>query len=309
VLDWCAYRPPAPRQPGVTSFPDYPAARLLDYVDWTPFFMTWELAGRYPRILDDPLVGESARSLHRDALAMLDRIVAEHWFRLNGVVGLWPANRLGSDDVVVYADAERQTRLAVLHHLRQQTRKGAPGPHHCLADYVAPAGVADWIGAFAVCAGGVEDRIASYEAAGDDYNAILLKALADRLAEAFAEHLHERVRRELWGYAPDEHLGNDDRIAEKYRGIRPAPGYPACPDHTEKETLFGLLDATARTGITLTESFAMLPAAAVSGWYLSHPEARYFGVGRIGEDQLRDYAARKGMTVDEAGRWLRPLLG
>jgi 5-methyltetrahydrofolate--homocysteine methyltransferase len=308
AFEWRDYHPPVPRAPGLTTFTDHPAEELIDYLDWTPFFMTWELAGRFPQILEDPLVGDSARSLHRDALAMLEKIVAERWIALNGVVGLWPANRLGSDDIVLYRDGARSERLAVLHHLRQQSKKGAAGPHLCLADYVGPAGVEDFVGGFAVCAGGIEARVAAFEAGGDDYNAILLKALADRLAEAFAEHLHERLRRDLWGYAPGERLDNTARIAERYRGIRPAPGYPACPDHTEKATLFRLLDAPARTGMSLTESYAMLPAAAVSGWYFSHPEARYFGVGRIGEDQLENYAGRKGMPLEEARRWLRPNL-
>jgi 5-methyltetrahydrofolate--homocysteine methyltransferase len=303
------YRPLPPRRPGVTSFPDYPVATLLEYIDWSPFFMTWELAGRFPNILDDPLVGESARSLYADARAMLEKIVAEGWVRLAGVVGLWPANRSVSDDIDVFSDETRRTPIATLHHLRQQTRKGATGAHFCLADFVAPAPTPDWIGGFAVCADGIGERVAAFERAGDDYNAILLKALADRLAEAFAEHLHERVRREVWGYAADERLDNAARIAEKYQGIRPAPGYPACPDHTEKATLFRLLDAPARTGMALTENFAMLPAAAVAGWYFSHPQARYFGVGRIGADQLADYARRKGVSVAEMERWLRPNLG
>jgi 5-methyltetrahydrofolate--homocysteine methyltransferase len=308
ALDWTDYRPPAPNQLGVRSFNAYCAATLVEYIDWSPFFMTWELAGRFPKILDDPLIGESARALYEDARTMLDRIVAEEWVQLDGVVGLWPANRAGSDDIAVFADEARGQPIAILHHLRQQTRKGAAGAHLCLADFVAEAGTPDYVGGFAVCAGGISERVAAFERAGDDYNAILLKALADRLAEAFAEHMHERVRREIWGYAHDERIDNEARIAETYQGIRPAPGYPACPDHTEKATLFRLLEATRRTGIELTETFAMSPAAAVAGWYFSHPKSRYFGIGRIGRDQLADYARRKGVDVAEAERWLRPSL-
>jgi len=245
-----------------------------------------------------------------DARRMLDRIVAENWLEARGVVGFFPANSVG-DDVLLYADAARTETLAEVHFLRQQMPKSSGQPNLCLADWVAPAdrGVADWIGAFAVTAGiGIETHVARFEAAHDDYSAILLKALADRLAEAFAEHLHERVRREFWGYAPDEKLGNEDLIAERYRGIRPAPGYPACPDHTEKAVLWRLLNPQERAGITLTEHFAMLPAASVSGFYLAHPEAHYFGTGRIGRDQVQDYARRKGTSLQEAERWLSPVL-
>jgi 5-methyltetrahydrofolate--homocysteine methyltransferase len=309
-LDWRAPRP-RPHQLGVQVFDDYPLETLREYIDWTPFFATWELRGKFPQILDDAIVGESARSLYADALAMLDRVIAERWLTARGVAGLWAANRLGSDDIELFTDETRTTRLAVCHHLRQQRANEEGRPQQCLADFVAPfdAGV-DYLGAFAVTTGiGIDAHVARFEAAHDDYASIMLKALADRLAEAFAEHLHARVRREFWGYASDEALPNDALIEERYDGIRPAPGYPACPDHTEKRTLFDLLDATANTGIELTESYAMHPAAAVSGWYFGNPGARYFGVGRIGPDQLESYARRKGITVDEAERWLRPVLG
>jgi 5-methyltetrahydrofolate--homocysteine methyltransferase len=308
-LDWSSYKPPVPKQLGVEVINDVTVAMLRDYIDWSPFFMTWELAGRFPRILDDPVVGEAARALHADALEMLERIIAEGWIQMKGVLGFWPANRLGSDDIELFSDAERSERLAVLHHLRQQTRRGRDTPLFCLADFVAPAPIPDFVGGFAVCAAGIDDRVRAFEQAHDDYNAILLKALADRLAEAFAECLHERVRKQIWAYAPDEHLSNEQRVKEAYRGIRPAPGYPACPDHTEKKTLFELLEATERTGITLTESYAMQPAAAVAGWYFAHPEARYFGVGKIGADQVEAYATRKQMALAEARNWLRPALG
>jgi 5-methyltetrahydrofolate--homocysteine methyltransferase len=276
-----------------------------------PFFNAWEFSGRFPAILDDPARGEVARALYDDARKMLDDIIREQWLEARGVVGLFPAASTG-DDIRIYTGEDRAATLLTAHHLREQKRKASGQPNLCLADFVAPqdAGRADWLGAFAVTTGhGIDERVARFEAAHDDYRAILLKALADRLAEAFAECLHERVRRELWGYAPDEHLGNEALIAEDYRGIRPAPGYPACPDHTEKGALFRLLDAESRTGIRLTEHYAMSPAAAVSGWYFAHPGARYFQVGRIGRDQVEDYAARKGWTVAEAERWLGPILG
>ena len=303
---WRDYRPPAPRQPGIHVLDDYPLEVLVDYIDWTPFFHAWELAGSYPRILDDEVVGAEARRLLADARRMLRRIVAEKWLRARAVLGLFPANSRG-DDIVVRAGGGE----VVLHHLRQQHAKPEGQPNYCLADFVAPeeAGVDDWIGAFAVNAGiGIDEHVARFEADHDDYHAILLKALADRLAEAFAEHLHQRVRREFWGYAPDEKLSNEELIAEKYRGIRPAPGYPACPDHTEKRTLFDLVDAEGNAGLRLTESFAMVPTAAVSGWYFAHPGAVYFNVGRIGRDQVEDYARRKGWTVAQAEKWLAPNL-
>ncbi|GIX22137.1 MAG: methionine synthase [Gammaproteobacteria bacterium] len=310
ALDWSNYTPPEPKVRGPEVLDDYPLGELLERIDWTPFFQAWELAGKFPAILDDPVVGETARRLYADAQAMLEHIVAERWLTAKGVFAFWPANRVG-DDVELYRDPERRERLAVLHFLRQQGRKSGGRAHLCLADFVAPRelGVTDWLGGFAVTAGlGIEDKLAEFEAAHDDYQAILLKALADRLAEAFAERLHERVRREFWGYAPDENLSNEDLIAERYRGIRPAPGYPACPDHSEKRTLWALLEPDRRIGVTLTESWAMWPAASVSGWYFAHPEARYFGVGRIGRDQLEDYARRKGIELEQAERDLAPLL-
>jgi len=304
--DWAAYEPPQPRQPGVTVFDDYDLATLRPYIDWTPFFQTWELAGHYPAILTDGVVGAQASELFKDAQAMLDRLISEKWVTARAVIGLWPAANVG-DDVEVYADASRTERLATLHSLRQQVDKPVERPDFCLADFIAPKEFEkpDWIGGFAVTAGiGIEEHLTRFEADYDDYSSILLKALADRLAEAFAEHMHERVRREFWGFVPDESLGNDDLIAEKYRGIRPAPGYPACPDHTEKTALFTLLDVTRNTGIELTEGFAMYPTAAVSGWYYSHPDSQYFVVGRLSKEQVEDYAKRKGWTMLEAERWL-----
>ncbi|MFN3841724.1 MAG: methionine synthase [Rehaibacterium terrae] len=322
---WTAYDPPAPARPGLTVFDDYPLAELRGYIDWTPFFQSWELAGRFPQILDDEVVGAQARELYADAQAMLDRIVAEKWLTAKAVVGIWPAWSEG-DDVIIGPRDDASGRAvdaaaapaapgspvpglrSRLFFLRQQADKPAgERANLCLADFVAPAdsGKADWIGGFAVTAGlGIEEHIARFEAAHDDYSAILLKALADRLAEALAERLHERVRRELWGYAADEALDNQALIAERYRGIRPAPGYPACPDHSMKATLFELLDAERHTGIRLTENFAMYPAAAVSGLYFAHPDSRYFVVGRIGRDQVEDYAKRRGVPLAQAERWL-----
>ncbi|MBL8532817.1 MAG: methionine synthase [Betaproteobacteria bacterium] len=309
--DWTRYRPPAPREPGVRVLQDYPLGEIAELIDWTPFFQTWELAGRYPAILEDRVVGEAARNLFADARAMLDRIIDEKWLTANGIVGLFPANRVNGDDVELYATEERTETVGAFHFLRQQMVKPDDRANHCLADLIAPkeSRVPDWIGAFAVTAGlGIDDRVADYEARHDDYSAIMLKALADRLAEAFAELLHQRVRRQFWGYAPDESLSVVDLIGERYRGIRPAPGYPACPDHSEKVFLFELLKATERTGIRLTESFAMLPAAAVSGFYFSHPDARYFAVGRIDRDQVEDYASRRGISMEDAQRLLAPVL-
>jgi 5-methyltetrahydrofolate--homocysteine methyltransferase len=309
--DWKKYAPPKPKLLGVQKLENYPLALLVDYIDWTPFFQAWELAGRYPKILQDEVVGEEARKLFADAQAMLKKIVQEKWLTANAVFGLFPANSVNSDDIEIYTDETRKKVAMTWHNLRQQTKKPDDIPNYCLADYIAPkeSKVKDYIGGFAVTTGlGIEERIAEFERQNDDYNAILLKALADRLAEAFAEHLHLRVRREFWGYAADETLGNDALIAEQYRGIRPAPGYPACPEHSEKGPLFELLQAPKNAGITLTESFAMLPTAAVSGFYFSHPQAQYFATGKVDKDQVADYAQRKGMTLEEAERWLAPVL-
>ncbi len=299
---WADYTPPAPRQPGLHVFDDYPLAELVECIDWTPFFQAWELAGKFPAILTDEVVGTQASELYRDARAMLDRIVSDKWLTAKAVFGLWPANSVG-DDVELTVDG----RLERLHFLRQQVDKPADRPDFCLADFIAPkdSGRQDWIGAFAVTAGiGIDAHVARFEADHDDYNAILLKALADRLAEALAERLHQRVRTEFWGYVADETLDNEALIAEKYVGIRPAPGYPACPEHSEKGTLFRLLDATANAGMSLTESFAMLPTAAVSGYYFSHPQSQYFVVGRVSKEQATDYAKRKGVEIAQVERWL-----
>jgi len=308
--DWAAYTPPRPTLLGVDSFVEYDLAEIAPYIDWTPFFRTWELKGTFPRILDDPSVGDVARGVHRDAEAMLERIVCERWIGANAVVGFWPANSLG-DDILVFPDERRAEPIAALHTLRQQLARDAAHPNLALADFVAPScsDVPDFIGAFAVTTGHRErDRAEQFEREHDDYNAILFKALCDRLAEAFAERMHERVRRDLWGYAPEELLTTEELIAERYRGVRPAPGYGCQPDHTEKRTIFGLLDAPRRAGIELTESCAMTPGSSVSGLYLAHPGARYFGVGRIDADQLEDYAARKGWSIEEARRALAPIL-
>ncbi|MGE7138327.1 methionine synthase [Luteibacter sp. NPDC031894] len=310
--DWLTYRPPAPRTPGITVFDGYDLAELRNYIDWSPFFNAWELAGKFPAILTDDVVGAQASELYADAQAMLDKLIAEKWLTARGVIGFWPAAGHG-DDIEVYATTGTGKRkpVAILHHLRQQVDKPVERPDFCLADFVAPreSGVEDWIGGFAVTAGlGIDAHVARFEAVHDDYSAILLKALADRLAEAFAERLHERVRKEFWGYEPDEVLDNAALIAEAYRGIRPAPGYPACPEHSEKRTLFDLLQATPNTGIELTDSFAMFPTAAVSGWYFSHPDSQYFVVGRLTREQVEDYAKRKGWDRTEAERWLAPYL-
>jgi 5-methyltetrahydrofolate--homocysteine methyltransferase len=277
-----------------------------------PFFNAWEFAGKFPDILRDAVVGEAASNLFADAQKMLETLVRERWLEARAVVGFFPANTVGDDDIEVYADETRETPLLRLHHLRQQKSKPQDQAQLCLADFVAPAqaGCADYIGAFAVTAGiGIDAHVARFEAAHDDYSSILLKALADRLAEAFAERMHERVRRELWGYAAAENLDSSGLIREEYRGIRPAPGYPACPDHTEKSALWKLLDPERAAGIHLTESFAMFPTAAVSGFYFSHPQSAYFGVGKIDRDQAASYAQRKGMRLAEAERWLAPILG
>jgi len=309
---WDKYQPPKPKLIGTKSFKDYDLAELVPYIDWSPFFATWELTGRYPAILNDNKIGTEARKLFADAQQMLERIVKEKWLRASGVIGLWPANAVG-DDIEVYEDDTRTTKRTILHTLRQQIARNPrrPRPHVALADFIAPktTGLADYIGGFAVTSGlGEEEAIANYIDEIDDYSKIMLKALADRLAEAFAEHMHARVRREFWGYADETTLTPTDIIAEKYQGIRPAPGYPAQPDHTEKATLFELLDATQATGIQLTESFSMWPGSAVSGFYFSHPDSYYFGVGRIERDQVEDYAARKGWSIETAERWLAPIL-
>jgi 5-methyltetrahydrofolate--homocysteine methyltransferase len=302
-----------PKQPaflGVKSFREYDLAELAEYIDWTPFFQTWELTGRFPAILDDPKVGPVARSLYDDARAMLERIIKEKWFKAQATIGFWPANAQG-DDIVVFADGTRSKQIATFHTLRQQLEKREGRFNAALSDFIAPvsSSVPDYVGAFVVTAGIGEEIIADrFKNANDDYSSILCKALADRLAEAFAERMHARVRREFWGYAPDEALSPDQLILEQYQGIRPAPGYPAQPDHTEKATLFSLLDAENTAGVKLTENFAMWPGSSVSGLYFSHPESFYFGVGKIERDQVEDYATRKGWRVEEAERWLAPVL-
>jgi 5-methyltetrahydrofolate--homocysteine methyltransferase len=307
-LDWSGYRATAPSFLGTRTFEDWDLAELARYIDWTPFFQTWEMKGRYPAILDDPKQGAAARQLFEDAQAMLAQIIAEKWFRPRAVVGFWPANAVG-DDIQLFTDETRAAPLATLHTLRQQRGKRPGQANVALADFVAPEGTADYVGGFVVTAGIEEIALSErFERANDDYSAILVKALADRFAEAFAERMHEHVRRELWGYAPDEAFAPEEMIGEPYHGIRPAPGYPAQPDHTEKETLFRVLDATAATGVELTESFAMWPGSSVSGLYLAHPDSYYFGVAQVERDQVEDYARRKGMPVEEVERWLAPVL-
>lgn len=314
--DWSAYQPPAPTFTGERAFEDYPLEDLVHRIDWTPFFRSWQLAGRFPAILEDDVVGVEAQRLYRDAQAMLDKIIAEKWLTARAVIGFYPAASIG-DDIELYREPGERTPFMTLHHLRQQTDRGDKGaradkPNLCLSDFIAPreSEVQDWLGAFAVTAGiGIEPHLERFEADHDDYNSIMLKALADRLAEAFAERMHERVRKEYWGYGADENLSNDDMIRERYRGIRPAPGYPACPDHIEKALLWQLLKPEQRIGMTLTDSYAMYPASSVSGWYFAHPEARYFGTGKIGRDQIEDYARRTGYTVQEIERSIPHLLG
>ncbi len=307
-IDWDHYTPPRPNVLGVKVFDDYSIEELTQYIDWTPFFQSWQLAGKFPAILQDEIVGTEAQKLYNDARSLLRRIIDERWLQAKAIIGIFPANGINDDDIAVYNNVNKSQSQYILHHLRQQNEK-APGlPNYCLSDFVAPQGE-DYIGAFAVTAGiGIEQWVEKFEKEHDDYNAILLKALADRLAEALAERMHERVRKEFWGYATEESLENDALIAEKYQGIRPAPGYPACPDHTEKRTLWQLLDVETHIGIRLTESCAMYPAASVSGWYFSHPESKYFGLGQISKDQVEDYAERKGMGIEEAERWLAPVL-
>ena len=309
AFDWQAYTPPVAHRLGVQEV-EASIETLRNYIDWTPFFMTWSLAGKYPRILEDEVVGVEAQRLFKDANDMLDKLSAEKTLNPRGVVGLFPANRVG-DDIEIYRDETRTHVINVSHHLRQQTEKTGFA-NYCLADFVAPklSGKADYIGAFAVTGGLEEDALAdAFEAQHDDYNKIMVKALADRLAEAFAEYLHERVRKVYWGYAPNENLSNEELIRENYQGIRPAPGYPACPEHTEKATIWELLEVEKHTGMKLTESFAMWPGASVSGWYFSHPDSKYYAVAQIQRDQVEDYARRKCMSVTEVERWLAPNLG
>jgi 5-methyltetrahydrofolate--homocysteine methyltransferase len=311
-ISWDGYQPPTPQtDEPVTVLQDYPLAELRDYIDWQPFFNAWEMKGRFPDILNNPSTGEAARRLYDDAQEMLDRIVEEGWLTASAVFGLFPANAVG-DDIEIYTDASRSEVRTTLRNLRQQGEHRAGVPNRSMGDFVAPkgTGLEDHVGAFAVTAGlGSEAKVAEFKEQLDDYSAILLESLADRLAEAFAERLHERVRTEFWGYAADEKLDNQGLLKELYDGIRPAPGYPACPDHTEKATLWDLIDVEKNTGITLTESMAMWPGASVSGFYFSHPQSQYFVLGRIGKDQVEEYAERKGMTLAEAERWLSPNLG
>ncbi|MBB1452443.1 methionine synthase [Pseudoalteromonas sp. SG43-1] len=307
-LDWDNYTPPVPKKLGVTEFKNVPIATLRKYIDWTPYFMTWSIAGKYPRIMDDEVVGEQAQSLFKDANDMLDDLEKAGSLQPLGVIGLFPANRVG-DDIEIYTDETRKEVLTTSCHLRQQTAK-TDFANYCLADYIAPKGTPDYFGAFAVTGGLEEDDLANaFDAQQDDYNKIMVKAVADRLAEAFAEYLHEKVRKEYWGFAPDENLANDELIRENYQGIRPAPGYPACPEHTEKKKIWQLLDTEKRIGMQLTSSYAMWPGAAVSGWYFSHPEAKYYAVAAVQKDQVEDYAKRTNMTLEEAERWLSPNLG
>ena len=331
-IDWTGYRPPRPRMLAkqardvhtddhhasgpptqfVKTFSDYSLEELRKYIDWQPFFNAWEMKGKFPDILNNPTTGEAARKLYDDGQAMLDKLIDEKWIRANGVFGLFPASQVEDDAIEVYTDESRTEVLTLLNQLRQQGEHRDGVPNRSLADFVAPkdTGLRDYVGAFAVTAGvGITDKIMEFKKELDDYSAILLESLADRLAEAFAERLHERVRKEFWAHAPHEALDNEDLIKEKYEGIRPAPGYPACPEHTEKQRIWELLDVEANTGIELTESMAMWPGAAVSGLYFSHPQSQYFVVGRIGRDQVEDYAERKGWSVDEAEKWLSPNLG
>ena len=310
-IDWRAYQPTKPAKLGLEVFEDYPLAELVERIDWTPFFQSWELAGKFPRILKDEIVGEHATHLFEDAKKMLKQIVDEKWLKARAVIGLFPANSINDDDIEVYTDDSRNEVLMTLHSLRQQTERPPGRPNAALADFVAPkdSGVNDYIGAFAVTAGiGIDEHVERFDEDHDDYHSIMIKALADRLAEAFAERLHERVRKEFWGYAQTEQLDNEALIDEKYQGIRPAPGYPACPDHTEKGLLWDLIDPVNNAGMTITESYAMLPTAAVSGFYFAHPESRYFGLGKIDQDQVEDYAERKGWDKQTAERWLGPAL-
>jgi 5-methyltetrahydrofolate--homocysteine methyltransferase len=308
-INWKEYNPPVPNLKGVNYFYDYPLKELVDLIDWNPFFKTWELVGIFPQILEDNVVGQTARHLYRDALEMLDKIVTEKWITAKGVIGFWPANSVG-DDIELYKNDDRSEILAINYNLRQQMVRTNNRANYCLSDYISPKdGKPDYLGGFAVSTGfGLKSHVDAFKKSNDDYNAILLEALADRLAEAFAERMHERVRKEFWGYAPSENLCNEALISEQYNGIRPAPGYPACPDHTEKDTLFKILNVDAKLGIRLTESYAMWPAASVSGFYFSHPDSEYFGVGKVGKDQVKDYAQRKQIAIEIAEKWLSPIL-
>jgi 5-methyltetrahydrofolate--homocysteine methyltransferase len=310
-IDWSSYVSPQPSYLGVKTFADYPLRELCNYIDWTPFFRTWELKGTYPKILEDQIMGETARNLFTDAKGLLEQIVEKRLLTAKAVVGFWPANSVG-DDIEVYESVDPIHRQAILHTLRQQMRQGRGKANFALADFIAPLACqhVDYIGGFAVCVGfGLGALVAEFEKNHDDYNAIMARALADRLAEAFAERMHERVRTELWGYAKNEALSKDELVREQYQGIRPAPGYPACPDHSEKQTLFELLEVEKRIDIKLTENYAMWPTAAVSGFYFSHPQSRYFGVSKIQRDQVQDYARRKNMNEVEVEKWLAPVLG
>ncbi len=310
VVDWSSYQPPVPQFLGLKTFETYDLAELTRYIDWTPFFQTWELVGKYPQILDDAKIGEAATQLYNDAQVMLQRIIGEQWLTPKAVIGFWPANARG-DDILLYADETRHEVASIFHTLRQQMARSSDRSNFALADFIAPeeTNTPDHLGGFVVTAGGVEEQVKRFKEAHDDYSAILLQALADRFAEAFAERMHERARKEFWAYASEEAFDNEALIKESYQGIRPAPGYPASPDHTEKRTLFRLLESEQRIGVGLTESCAMLPASSVSGLYFSHPESQYFGVGKIGKDQVEDYAKRKGVPFEEMERWLRPNLG
>jgi 5-methyltetrahydrofolate--homocysteine methyltransferase len=296
---------------GTKDFQDYSLKELIPYIDWTPFFQTWQLKGKYPKIFEDEKVGDEAKKLFDEAQVMLDKMVKEKMVQAKGIIGFWPANTVSDDDIELYADDNRNEVIKTFNTLRQQNEKAKGRPNYALADFIAPkeTGVKDYMGFFAVTAGlGIEEHVDKYEKDNDMYNSIMLKALADRLAETFAERMHERVRKEFWAYAPNEDLKPDQLITEEYHGIRPAPGYPACPEHTEKGKLFDLLDVEEKVQIELTDSYAMYPASSVSGMYFSHPESRYFGLGKIGKDQVEDYAERKGMTLEEAERWLAPNL-
>jgi 5-methyltetrahydrofolate--homocysteine methyltransferase len=309
-INWDNYTPVKPQFTGARAFNEVQLEELTNYIDWQPFFIAWELHGKFPQILSDEKIGKEATKLFNDAKALLKQIIDEKWLKPKAVVGFWPANSNGKDTITLNNDAEGPGKTVQLESLRQQVKKAADQPNFSLSDFIAPAekGVQDYIGAFAVTIHGIEEHIKRFQENLDDYNKIILQALADRLAEALAELMHERTRKEFWGYVSSEHLTNEELIQERYQGIRPAPGYPACPDHTEKRKLFKLLDAEKNTGIELTESLAMYPASSVCGWYFSHPESKYFGVGKIEKDQVTDYAKRKNMPLDEVERWLRPVL-